>query len=154
MIRSRRAATMAAAAVALAGAAAAQQAGPSDPAGDPTGGPTGPEAGRAAFIEACAGCHGREAGGDGPTAELLTVEVPDLTRFAARNAGTYDIVRVIQTIDGRQGLAAHGGPMPMFGGLLTGPAAVVDGPDGAPVATTEPILAIARWLETVQEETP
>jgi mono/diheme cytochrome c family protein len=141
---------MAAAVAALAGAAVAQQAETSDPTGDPTG----PEAGRAAFLEACAGCHGREAGGDGPTAELLTVEVPDLTRFAARNAGTYDIVRVIQTVDGRQGLAAHGGPMPMFGGLLTGPAAVVDGPDGAPVATTEPILAIARWLETVQEHTP
>ncbi|RDC71070.1 cytochrome c [Rhodovulum sp. 12E13] len=149
---------MAAAVAALAGGAAAQQAGPSEPAGDPagypTGDPTGPEAGRVAFLEACAGCHGREAGGDGPTAELLTVEVPDLTRFAARNAGTYDIARVIQTVDGRQGLAAHGGPMPMFGGLLTGPAAVVDGPGGAPVATTEPILAIARWLETVQEDTP
>jgi mono/diheme cytochrome c family protein len=115
--------------------------------------PTGPEAGRAAFLEACAGCHGAEARGDGPTAALLTVDVPDLTRFAMRNDGEYDIARVIRTVDGRTGLAAHGGPMPMFGGLLTGASAVIDGADGTPLATTEPILAIARWLETVQEDT-
>ncbi len=116
--------------------------------------PAGPEAGRAAFLEACAGCHGATARGDGPTAALLTVEVPDLTRLAARNEGDYDIARVIRIVDGGAGLAAHGGPMPMFGGLLTGPSAVVDGPGGTPVSTTEPILAIARWLETVQKETP
>jgi mono/diheme cytochrome c family protein len=119
---------------------------------DATGAATGPEAGRVAYMEACAACHGAEARGDGPTAALLTLDVPDLTGLAARNEGTYDLVRVILTIDGRAGLAAHGGPMPMFGGLLTGPAAVVDAPDGSPVSTTEPILAIARWLETQQED--
>jgi len=61
--------------------------------------PAGPEAGRTAFLEACAGCHGAEARGDGPTAALLTVDVPDLTRLAARNEGEYDIARVIQTVD-------------------------------------------------------
>jgi len=110
------------------------------------------EAGRAAFMEACAGCHGGDARGGGPTAQLLTVDVPDLTLIGARSDGGYDIARVIRLIDGRVGIAAHGGPMPLFGGLLTGPSAVVDGPDGSPVATTEPILAIARWLETVQED--
>lgn len=114
--------------------------------------PAGPEAGQAAFMEACAGCHGGDARGGGPTAPLLTVDVPDLTLLAARADGGYDIARVIRLIDGRAGIAAHGGPMPLFGGLLTGPSAVVDGPDGSPVATTEPILAIARWLETVQED--
>jgi mono/diheme cytochrome c family protein len=139
--RARRAAALAAA------LAAAAPAGAEEP-------PTGPEAGRAVFLEACAGCHGAGARGDGPTAALLTVDVPDLTRFAARNGGAYDIGRVIRTVDGRVGLAAHGGPMPMFGGLLTGPSAVVDGPDGTPLTTTAPILAVARWLETVQEDTP
>jgi mono/diheme cytochrome c family protein len=114
--------------------------------------PAGPEAGQVAFMEACAGCHGGDAKGDGPTAQLLTIEVPDLTLIAARSDGGYDLARVIRLIDGREGIAAHGGPMPLFGGLLTGPSAVVDGPDGSPVATTEPILAIARWLETVQED--
>ena len=109
--------------------------------------------GEVVFAEACAACHGAEARGDGPTAALLTIRVPDLTELAARNGGAFDPVQVIHTVDGRTGLAAHGGPMPMFGGLLTGPSAVIDGPDGSPVRTTEPILAVTRWLETLQGET-
>ncbi|MEM0937643.1 MAG: cytochrome c [Pseudomonadota bacterium] len=106
--------------------------------------------GQAVFVSACAACHGMEAMGDGPTGALLAIDVPDLTRLAERSGGAFDVVRVIHTIDGRAGLTAHGGPMPMFGGLLTGPAAVIDAPDGTPVTTTEPILAIALWLETLQ----
>ena len=132
--------------LALGPAAAAAQDGTQDAAN-----PAGAKAGQAAFMEACAGCHGGDATGGGPTAQLLTVDVPDLTLIAARSDGGFDVARVIRLIDGREGIAAHGGPMPLFGGLLTGPSAVVDGPDGSPVATTEPILAIARWLETVQE---
>jgi mono/diheme cytochrome c family protein len=112
----------------------------------------GAEAGQVVFMEACAGCHGGDARGDGPTAQLLTVDVPDLTLIEARSDGGFDLARVVRLIDGREGIAAHGGPMPLFGGLLTGPSAVVDGPEGSPVVTTEPILAIARWLETIQED--
>lgn len=112
---------------------------------------TSVEAGATAYAEACAACHGAGGAGDGPMAAMLTVAVPDLTRLAARNGGSYDPVRVIQMVDGEQGLAAHGGPMPMFGGLLTGPTVAVDGPDGSAVSTSAPILAIARWLETRQE---
>ena len=104
------------------------------------------------YQDACEGCHGPEARGDGPKSALLSVEVPDLTTFANRNDGAFDKVRVVRLIDGREGLAAHGGPMPMFGGLLTGNPVVLDGPDGSPVATTEPILAIVDWLETVQQK--
>ncbi len=113
-----------------------------------------PEAGAIVYQDACASCHGAEGRGDGPRSALLGEEVPDLTGLASRNGGQYDIVRVVHTIDGRAGLAAHGGPMPLFGGLLTGPAALLDAPDGTPVSTTEPILAIARWLETQQETSP
>ena len=115
-------------------------------------GARGQQDGARIFQEACAGCHGMAAQGDGPTAALLTVDVPDLTRIAWRNDGVFDAARVVRLIDGREGLAAHGGPMPLFGGLLTGPSAVLDGPEGTPVTTTEPILAIVRWLETQQVE--
>ena len=107
--------------------------------------------GQAVYQEACAGCHGPEGHGDGDSAALLSGPVADLTRYAARNGGRFDAVRMIWLIDGREGLAAHGGPMPMFGGLLAGPAVVIDAPDGSPVATTAPILAVVRWLETIQE---
>ena len=104
------------------------------------------------YLEACAGCHGPEAHGDGPTAALLTVDVPDLTLIAARNDGDFDAARIVQLIDGRDGLAAHGGPMPMFGGLLTGPSVVLDAKDGSPVSTSAPILELVHWLETLQRE--
>ncbi len=111
-----------------------------------------PELGYRSYMDACAGCHGSEARGDGPTAALLTVPVPDLTRFAARNDGAFDVAAVVRLIDGRSGLTAHGGPMPMFGGLLTGKSVVIDAADGSPLATTEPILALVQWLESRQEE--
>ncbi|NDR56035.1 cytochrome c [Pseudoruegeria sp. M32A2M] len=102
------------------------------------------------FQQACAGCHGAEARGDGPTAALLSVPVPDLTLFARDQDGMFDAARMVRLIDGQEGLAAHGGPMPMFGGLLTGPSEVIDAWDGSPVLTTKPILSIVRWLETQQ----
>ena len=100
--------------------------------------------GAAVFAEACAACHGPEARGGGP--------VPDLTLFAARNDGVFDRGRVIRLVDGREGLSAHGGPMPMFGGLLTGAAVTALGADGTPVDTSAPILALVEWLETQQRE--
>jgi mono/diheme cytochrome c family protein len=109
------------------------------------------ESGQAVFAEACASCHGASAKGDGPHAAMLSVPVPDLTTFARRNDGDFDKARVVRLIDGREGLAAHGGPMPMFGGLLTGPSVVIDGPGGSPVTTTAPILAIVEWLASEQE---
>ncbi len=109
------------------------------------------EDGAVVFQQACAGCHGAEAHGDGPTAALLSVPVPDLTGIARRNDGIFDPVRIVEIIDGREGLAAHGGPMPMFGGLLTGKSVVIDAWDGSPVSTTEAILSVVRWLETQQQ---
>lgn len=104
------------------------------------------------FLEACAGCHGADARGGGPTAALLTVKVPDLTLFASRNDGRFDAVHMVRIIDGRDGLTAHGGPMPMYGGLLAGPPALLDAPDGSPLGTTEPILSTVLWLETLQRD--
>lgn len=102
------------------------------------------------YRDACAGCHGATGRGDGPRAPLLGVPVPDLTGLAARNDGVYDRARVVRLVDGREGLAAHGGPMPMYGGLLTGPSAVLDAADGSPLATTVPILAVVDFVGTLQ----
>ena len=109
------------------------------------------EDGALVFQQACAGCHGAEGRGDGPTAALLSIPVPDLTGFARRNDGFFDPVQVVRFIDGREGMAAHGGPMPMFGGLLTGPSVVIDAKDGSPVSTTQAILSVVLWLEAQQQ---
>ena len=68
------------------------------------------------FKSYCAACHGTSAHGDGPVAANMKKPPPDLTRFAARNGGTFPSALVAQIIDGRQPVAGHGGPdMPVWG---------------------------------------
>ena len=94
--------------------------------------------GRETFAGACAACHGAEARGDGPMAELISIPMPDLTRIA------------VHLIDGRTGLRGHGGPMPMFGALFAGDTAAADAPDGTPVITSARVLALTDWLASIQ----
>lgn len=104
------------------------------------------------YAESCATCHGPAAEGDGPRAGDYETAPPDLTLFAAHADGVFDAGRMVRLIDGREGLAAHGGPMPLFGGLLTGRTVEVVGADGIPVSTTDRIAAIVAFIETLQKE--
>lgn len=110
-----------------------------------------PQLGAAVFADACAGCHGEEGRGDGPVAAMLTLAVPDLTGLSARAGGVFPWLRVVHVIDGRNALRAHGGAMPVFGGILTGDPVLADAPDGTPVETGARVLALVDWLRTVQE---
>ncbi|MDU8942140.1 c-type cytochrome [Ovoidimarina sediminis] len=104
------------------------------------------------FQEHCAVCHGRDARGDGPMAQVLTLVPPDLTGLSARAGGTFPAAAIVRWIDGRDTIPSHGGPMPLFGRLLQGESAVIDGADGSPVFTTRAIYDIVAWLEEIQEE--
>ncbi|MHC0053888.1 c-type cytochrome [Actibacterium sp. D379-3] len=103
------------------------------------------------FRQHCATCHGIGARGDGPMAAILTVDVPDLTRLAVRNGGDFPTLQVIAAIDGRSQLRGHGGPMPVFGFALGGGSVALDFPDGSVMETSADILALARWLNSVQQ---
>lgn len=64
----------------------------------------------------CASCHGLDAKGAGPMADALTAVPPDLTVLAKRNDGVFPFMRVIETIDGRTDVIAHGSrEMPVWG---------------------------------------
>lgn len=68
------------------------------------------------FARFCASCHGDQARGDGPVASSLAVRVPDLTRLAERNGGRFPADDVLQFIDGRIDVMAHGPrTMPVWG---------------------------------------
>lgn len=109
-------------------------------------------AGEQLFLSRCAGCHGAGAQGDGPMAGLITVEVPDLTGLVARNGGAFPLADVVRTIDGRMALRGHGGgPMPVFGEILGGGSAALDLPDGAILETRGDVLAIAAYLQEIQQ---
>lgn len=111
------------------------------------------ENGQELYMSRCAACHGEAAIGDGPMGALLTIPVPNLTQLTARNGDVFPRVNVVRTVDGRLLLRGHGGdgPMPVFGPILGGGSAVLDGPDGSIIETSRDVLDIALYLETLQD---
>lgn len=98
----------------------------------------------------CAACHGAKGMGDGDMANVLTIPAPNLTQIAQRNGGEFPMLKVIHIIDGRSGMRAHGGPMPLWGDVFS-----VD-PNDPSLAYTGEIMArgralsLAEYLETLQ----
>jgi hypothetical protein len=60
------------------------------------------------------------------------------------------MLRVIHTIDGRTGIRAHGGPMPVYGSMFSSQAASEGMGYGSVVETRGRILSIALYLEGIQ----
>ncbi len=109
------------------------------------------EAGHDEFMANCAVCHGEYGKGQGELADLLTIEMPDLTGIAARHDGSFPMLDVIHIIDGRSGMRAHGTNMPLWGERFTAPVAEASGPYAAEIAARGRILSIAYYLESIQE---
>ena len=126
------------AALALSAAAAHAESNP-DPA-------SAQEGGRLFRIH-CASCHGREAHGDGPLADVMRVSPPDLTSLSRRNHGKFPMERVLRLIDGREHVAGHGDSgMPVWGD------AFLDPPRGFDTrAVKDRIRSLADYLASIQE---
>lgn len=107
--------------------------------------------GRAQYYTHCATCHGMEGHGDGPMAGILTIPPTNLTELAASNGGAFPLVRVIQRIDGRDPLVAHGSPMPVFGEYFEGVFDVpMKAPSGQPILTSQPVVDLVAYLKEIQ----
>ncbi|WP_071673536.1 c-type cytochrome [Nioella nitratireducens] len=78
------------------------------------------------FQTTCQQCHGGTHNG-----RMLA----DLTRLSAVNGGTFPMQRVIEIIDGRQGVRAHGSPMPVWGDRYS----------------QDLIRELAGYIETIQQ---
>ncbi len=109
------------------------------------------DAGGETYGVLCAACHGDAAQGNGPMAEVLAIEPPDLTRLAARNDGVFPMRYVLMRIDGRDAIPAHGSLMPIFGQYFEGVPTTVPDEDGTEVSTSEAAAALARYLEGLQQ---
>ncbi|MCP3970204.1 MAG: cytochrome c [Rhodobacteraceae bacterium] len=109
------------------------------------------DTGRAAYMEHCSSCHGKTARGDGPMAVLVTTGVPDLRQLAERIGGEFPKAYVIEIVtrisDLHDGIMA----MPDFGALLGASPTVYTAPDGEQIQTYAVIVAIADYLESVQD---
>ena len=103
-------------------------------------------AGAEEYRVACAACHGEAAGGNGPIATMFQGGVPDLTGLAARNDGIFPLTDVVQMIDGRLEVRAHGNPMPVFGNRY----AAASGPDGENMVRLK-VLELTYYLNSIQE---
>ncbi len=108
------------------------------------------DVGQATYAQYCATCHGMDGAGGGPLTEIMTTSVPDLTGLAAAHDGQFPMLDVIHVIDGRTGLRAHGGPMPVYGALFEEESK--SGTEyGDVLYTRGKVLSIAYYLESIQK---
>ncbi len=106
--------------------------------------------GRDLFLYFCAECHGKDAASQGPMAEMMALQPPDLTRLAARNNGAFPVEAVAKQIDGRQPVAAHG-DMPVFGPSLDEDQYVALAlPNGQPMMVPQALGSLITYLQSVQ----
>ena len=78
--------------------------------------PQDADKGQAAYMDNCAGCHGADGKGAGPSSVNLKIKPTDLTLLAKRNHGNFDAAAVYQMIDGRNTRPTHrGAEMPIWG---------------------------------------
>lgn len=111
------------------------------------------EAGAQEYVQACASCHGIDGKGDGPVAEYMSVEVPDLTQLAARNNGEFPTLAAIQVIDGRTGVRGHGDQMmPIWGDRFAARVPETSGDYTQELIVRGRIAALVEHLQAIQEE--
>ncbi len=108
--------------------------------------------GAAIFATFCATCHGPSAEGTGPTAEIMTIAPPDLTRLSSGNGGVFPVADIVRRIDGRDPVLAHGSPMPVFGPFFEGDDTALKTAAGQPILTSAPVADLVAWLRAIQVE--
>lgn len=110
--------------------------------------------GRREYENNCAVCHGMSGKGDGPYAGFVqTKRGLDLTGIQKRSGGIFPLLQVLETIDGRREVAAHGSrDMPIWGRdyLVRGKADYMDVPYDLERYVEVRILALADYLYRLQ----
>jgi len=115
------------------------------------GAATADELGEATYRDNCASCHGVAGTGDGPLAAMMTVPVPPLNTLSQQNGGTFPMLLVVHTIDGRNETRGHGNPMPVWGATFKSEAQAARNP-ATDLAARGRILSLAYYLESIQQK--
>ena len=102
---------------------------------------------------ACMSCHGVDGRGDGPAAKQLNVRPSDLTQIAKSNGGPFPFAKIVEIVDGRQMVAAHGARMmPVWGDRYRVHVAPNETAVTVERRAQQRINALVRYLAAIQEQ--
>jgi mono/diheme cytochrome c family protein len=99
----------------------------------------------------CATCHGVSGTSNGPMSPSLVVRPADLTTLTARNDAVFPVTRVVMRIDGREPLVSHGSMMPVYGDFFEGRDVATKAETGQPIMTSQPIVDLLAFLQSIQQ---
>jgi mono/diheme cytochrome c family protein len=106
--------------------------------------------GKALYLRYCGACHGPDGKGDGIAGTFMRPKPIDLTQIAKKHGGEFPFQRVMQVVDGRETVRAHGDPdMPVWGEIFQTQAAW-DMTRRAEVRGK--IMVITDYLRSIQEK--
>jgi mono/diheme cytochrome c family protein len=104
------------------------------------------------YRTACAQCHGMDAKGGGPLAQVLTVKPTDLTTMSRRAGGQFPFYEAFKMIEGRTEVGAHGTrEMPAWGAILEVESRGFQSPQVASTYAYGRISELLVYLESVQQ---
>jgi len=106
-----------------------------------------------AYFRYCAACHGADASGNGPVANVLYPRPPDLRRLYARFPLPFG-QELRELIDGRSAPRAHGGSdMPVWGERLHDDVSPTSRRERAVLGTLSLILDYLESIQLTREKT-
>jgi mono/diheme cytochrome c family protein len=106
--------------------------------------------GKAMYLRYCGACHGPGGKGDGIAGTFMRPKPVDLTQIAKQNGGEFPSQHLIDVIDGRTTVRAHGDPaMPVWGQVLSAQKAA--GAENQAVVRGT-IAQIVEHLRSIQEK--
>jgi mono/diheme cytochrome c family protein len=74
---------------------------------------------KALYLRYCGACHGPGGKGDGIAGTFMRPKPTDLTQLAKKAKGEFPFLQVMEAIDGRNSVQAHGDPdMPVWGEIF------------------------------------
>lgn len=106
--------------------------------------------GKAVYDRYCAACHGPAAQGNGPMKMVLTIDPTNLTTLQRVNGGHFPLARVVQRIDGRDPIVAHGSEMPIYGNFFEPRSVALRTERGETVRVSPPMADLVAYLESLQ----
>lgn len=110
------------------------------------------DAGKREFQRSCASCHGADARGDGPTANVLSVKPADLTQMKKKQGGAFLFWRTYDTISGRGeevAIRGHGTrEMPVWGDRFRLEPGVNE---QQALGVRGRLLSLVHYLQSIQE---